>query len=182
MALIFDAIDRRTPYSFVATGLLDEPSHFATTALCVLALGRFVTLRRPFVVSALVLSVATDLDHIPGYLGVKGFAPVHGGRPYTHSVATVLLVLLVICAVSRRVRLAAAGALFGVVTHLIRDICEGPPGVPLYWPFSDHIVIAGQRSFWVLIGVSFALAVSPWPRARSAVDEALATTAAASDP
>jgi inner membrane protein len=171
VALIFDATDRDTPYSVVKTGLLDEPSHFATTALCVLALSRFVTLRKPFVIAALIASVAIDLDHVPGYLGVHGFSPVHGGRPYPHSVATVL-VLLVICAVSRRWRSAAAGAVFGLVTHFVRDICEGPPGVALFWPFSSHVFIAGEGYFWLFIGVALAIAVSPWPRAarRSGVD------------
>ena len=102
MALVFDAMDRDTPYSVVETGLLDEPSHFATTALCVLALRRFMALKRSFVVAAMIASVAIDLDHIPGYLG-HGFSPHHGGRPYTHSIATVL-VLLAICGASRRWR------------------------------------------------------------------------------
>ena len=164
-ALIFDAVDRETPFSVVKTGLLDEPAHFAATALCVLALRRFFTLTRPFVVAALIASVAIDLDHIPGYLGVKGFSPVQGGRPYTHSIATVL-VLLAICAGSQRWRSAAAGAVFGLVTHLFRDICEGPPGVALFWPFSDHVVIAGRALFWAFIGVSLVVALSPWPQRR----------------
>lgn len=163
VALFFDATDRDTPYSVVNTGLLDEPSHFATTALCVLALGRFVMLKKPFVIAALIASVAIDLDHVPGYLDVDGFSPVHGGRPYPHSIAT-LLVLLAICAASRRWRSAAAGAAFGLVTHLIRDICDGRPGVALCWPFSAHVFIAGEGIFWLFIGVSLAITLRPWPR------------------
>ena len=164
VALLFDATDRDTPFSVVKTGLLDEPSHFATTALCVLALRRFFTLSKPFVIAALIASVAIDLDHVPGYLG-HGFSPVHGGRPYPHSIVTVLL-LLVICAASRRWRSAAAGAVFGLVTHFVRDICEGPPGVTLFWPFSDHVFIAGEGYFWLFIGAAFVIAVSPRLRSR----------------
>ncbi len=170
VALIFDAIDRDTPYSVVKTGLLDEPSHFATTALCVVALARFVVLKKPFVIGALIASVAIDLDHIPGYLG-HGFSPVHGGRPYPHSIVT-LLVLLAICAGSRRWRAAAAGAVFGVVTHFVRDICEGPPGVTLFWPFSDHVYTSSEHVFWLFIGVAFVIAVFPWPRSRRQVSGA----------
>jgi inner membrane protein len=159
VALLFDSIDRDTPYSVIQTGLLDEPSHFAATALCVLALRRFMTLRTSFVIAALIASVAIDLDHLPGYLG-HGFSPHHGGRPYTHSVATVL-VLLAIGAVSRRWRAAAAGVVFGLVTHFVRDICEGPPGVALCWPFSDHVYIADRSVFWAFIGAALALALLP---------------------
>ena len=170
IALLFDSFDRDTPYSVIQTGLLDEPSHFATTALCVLALRRFVRLRTPFVVAALIASVAIDLDHVPGYVAHVSFAPHHGGRPYTHSIATVL-VLLAICAASRRWRSAAAGAVFGLVTHLIRDICEGPPGVTLFWPFSDHVYIAGRGLFWVFIGAALVIALSPWGRGAEPPDD-----------
>ena len=162
IALTFDSLDRTTPFSVWKSGLLDEPSHFAMAALCVLALQRFIPLSRAFVIAALIASVAIDLDHIPIYLGAGWVSPVPGGRPYTHSVAT-LMVLLVICLATKRGRPAAAGAFFGVVVHLIRDICEGPPGVPLYWPFSEHIVISGQRMFWAFIGLTLVLAVIPLP-------------------
>jgi inner membrane protein len=167
IALGFDAVDRVTPYSFVTTALLDEPSHFATTALCVLALRRITALRKPFVMAALIASVAIDLDHLPGYFGIHWTAPAHG-RPYTHSVATVI-VLMVVWVATSRWRSAIAGALFGLVTHLIRDICEGPPGVLLYWPFSDHVVVADRATFWVLIILSLVIAICPWPTRFSAV-------------
>jgi membrane-bound metal-dependent hydrolase YbcI (DUF457 family) len=168
IALIFDGIDRDTPYSVIQTGLLDEPSHFAATALCVVALRRFVRLRTSFVVAALIASVAIDLDHVPGYLG-HGFSPHHGGRPYPHSILTVLI-LLVVCAASRRWRAAAAGLVFGVVTHLIRDICEGPPGVTLFWPFSDHVYIADRAVFWAFIAAALAIAWIPGHRPEGTPD------------
>ena len=146
IALLFDSIDRDTPYSVVQTGLLDEPSHFATTALCVLALRRLMTLRTSFIVAALIASVAIDLDHLPGYLGY-GFSPEHGGRPYTHSIVT-------IACFRRSARRAGAGGLWrrgwSSASSLISsaDICEGPPGVALFWPFSDHVYIADRALFW----------------------------------
>ncbi len=163
IALIFDAIDRDTPYSVIRTGLLDEPSHFATTALCVLALRRFMTLRASFVVGALIASVAIDLDHIPGYAAHETFSPVHGGRPYPHSIVTVL-VFVAIGVASRRWRAAAAGVVFGLVTHFVRDICEGPPGVALFWPLSHHVYIADRAVFWAFIGAALAIALMPGHR------------------
>ena len=177
IALLFDAIDRDTPYSVIQTGLLDEPSHFATTALCVLALRRFITLRTSFVAAALIASVAIDLDHLPGYLGY-GFAPEHGGRPYTHSIVTVGC-FLAIGAASRRWRAPALGVVFGLVTHFVRDICEGSPGVALFWPFSDHVYIADRALFWAFIVAMLVLAVLPGSRpganvSRDPRDETLA--------
>lgn len=176
VALIFDAMDRDTPYSVVQTGLLDEPSHFAATALSVVALRRFLSLRTSFVVGALTASVAIDLDHLPGYVAHESFSPHHGGRPYPHSILTVI-VLVAVVAASRRWRSAAAGALFGLVTHLIRDICEGPPGVTLFWPFSQHVYIAGRGVFWAFILAALVLALLPGRRP-AARDKALATASA----
>ena len=88
IALIFDAADRRVPFSVVGNGLLDEVAHLATAALGLLVLERFLDLPRRFYVAALVASVAIDLDHIPLYLGLLGNQTQ---RPVTHSLATVIV-------------------------------------------------------------------------------------------
>lgn len=160
VALAFDAVNRSTAFSILGTGSLDEPAHFATTALVLTALRPYVGLSRPFVVAALVLSVAVDLDHVPVYLGATWVTPVPDGRPFTHSAATIL-VLLLLTRVRRIPTAIAAGAAFGLATHLLRDICEGDPGVSLFWPITSRIVVAGPVTFWIVILAALALAVAP---------------------
>ncbi len=54
----------------LAYGLIDEPAHFATCAVGLLALAALgCRLQAQFVAAALVASVAIDIDHVPGYLG-----------------------------------------------------------------------------------------------------------------
>ena len=48
LALGFDAADRRVPFSFLDTGLIDEPAHLATGALGLLALACFIDVPRRF--------------------------------------------------------------------------------------------------------------------------------------
>ncbi len=150
VALVFDAADRRIPFSVLGTGLLDEPAHLATAALGLLAVCPVVRFTRPFVVGALVASVAIDLDHLPLYLGVRWVAPGGMGRPFTHSLATVA-VLGLGAAVLRSYRAPLAGAAAGLVLHLGRDIAEGVPGVPLLWPVSDHPWMAGPAAWLGLV-------------------------------
>ena len=87
VALAFDAADRRVPFSFLATGLVDEPAHLATGALGLLALACFIDAPRRFYVAGLIASVAIDLDHIAQYLGLMGHQE---GRPFTHSLPPLL--------------------------------------------------------------------------------------------
>ncbi len=141
LALAFDAVDRRVPFSVLATGLLDEPAHLATAALGLLALACFIDVPRRFYVAGLIASVVIDLDHIPLYLGLLG---KQDQRPVTHSLTTVL-VMAVAAAVSRRHRAVLAGCVAGLLIHFARDIAEGPPGVRMLWPVRDT---AWTASFW----------------------------------
>ena len=133
LALAFDAADRRVPFSILANGALDEASHLATGALGLLALSCFIDAPRRFYVAGLIASVAIDLDHIPMYLGLGN--PYQ--RPVTHSLATVVVVVVAAVA-SRRHRAVLAGVAAGLLIHFARDIAEGPPGVRMLWPLSEH--------------------------------------------
>ena len=134
VALAFDAADRRVPFHILGSGLLDEPAHLATAALGLLVLACLVDVPRRFYVAALIASVAIDLDHIPLYLGLLGNG---GQRPVTHSLCTVIVVV-VAAVTSRRHRAVLAGVATGLVLHFARDIAEGPPGVRMLWPTSGH--------------------------------------------
>ena len=179
IALIFDAADRRVPFSVVASGPLDEVAHFATAALGLLVLERFVDIPRRFYVAALVASVAIDLDHIPLYLGLLGN---RDQRPVTHSLATVI-VFVVAAVASRGHRAVLAGASTGLVLHFARDITEGPPGVRMLWPLQQT---AWSASYWWFLGMIIAFTVARLilvaahiPRTRVRLFEPLARIGAA---
>jgi len=142
--LALDAAFDALAVNVVTTGLVDEPAHLATAALGLLALStRFPTpKRRASTWSALIASVAIDLDHLPLYAGVSGIA--HGGRPYTHSLLTVALVLLA-GLTFRRLRTVLLGVALGCALHLLRDVATGP-GIPLLWPITDASV---RVPYWI---------------------------------
>ena len=110
VALAFDAADRRVPFSILADGALDEVAHLATGALGLLALSCFIDAPRRFYMAGLIASVAIDLDHIPMYLGVGN----PNQRPVTHSLATILVVV-VAAALNCRHRAVLVGAATGLL-------------------------------------------------------------------
>lgn len=142
LILIFalDALSTAGARTTAEIGVLDEPAHLATAGLLLLALvlfGRRVV-PVPFLAAALVASVALDLDHIPQYLGWNGLTD-GAARPYTHSLFTLVAVLLVAVAADRHALQVALGAAFGVGAHLFRDLATGS-GVVLLWPASSTTV------------------------------------------
>jgi membrane-bound metal-dependent hydrolase YbcI (DUF457 family) len=147
IALAFDAADRRVPFSVLATGLLDEPAHLAAGALGLLALMCVIDVPRRFYVAGLIASVAIDLDHVPGYLGLIRPQPE---RPVTHSLITVVAVV-VAAAVTRRHQAVLVGAATGLLFHFGRDIAEGPPGVRMLWPLSNTAWTASFGWFLAMI-------------------------------
>ena len=164
-ACFFDSVKRRLAFNLVSAGLLDEAAHLAASALGLLALARFVDLPRRFYLAALVASVAIDVDHIPPYLGLLP----DRGRPFTHSLATVL-VFGTAAAISRRHRVVLAGLAAGLILHFARDISEGPPGVRMLWPVSQTEWTGG---YWMWIAMIIAFTLTPlvlrsigWPRSR----------------
>jgi inner membrane protein len=111
-------------------GMTDEVAHGATAALGLLALFSGSTLVRhaTAVIAALLASVLIDLDHLLLYAGVPHVAAE--GRPYSHSAATVGL-LLVLSWAWRRHRVLLSAAAVGVALHLLRDVSTGP-GLPVW--------------------------------------------------
>lgn len=149
-ALLFDALYRTRSEGLLTGGLLDEPAHLFTNLLGLMALGLLVPVSRRFAAAVLVSAVAIDLDHLPHYFGTGPLSPTPGGRPYTHSLLTVVAALAVAAAV-RRWRPAALGVAFGLVLHFARDVLEGPPGVSLFWPWTRHAFIGTERAFRIMV-------------------------------
>jgi inner membrane protein len=129
---------------------LDWTNHLLTTLFIVWALRPLVG--RRMILAALVASVVIDADHIPGYLGsqiLTGGTP----RPYTHSLATVV-VLLALAAARPNRRGWASGAALGVLSHLWRDMAEPQgTGVALLWPTSDRPVTTSAGLYFGSIAV-----------------------------
>jgi len=128
--LVIDGLPLAVPATEGVATAFDPVAHLATAVIVLVAL----RLSMPVTVAAAVAVIAIDVDHIPAYLDWDGLT-ASSGRPYTHSVATIGL-LLAVALVSRRFRLVAAGAALGVAVHLWRDLVTGP-GIPLLWPLSD---------------------------------------------
>ncbi len=157
----------------IGSGLLDEPAHLATAVLLLLAVVGYRTLRANpwFAGAAVLMSSGIDLDHAPMYLGLTGMSV--NGRPFTHSIATVL-VLGALCAgwwiaARRTARTSAAvgtrdhvgrdlagGMTVGVLLHFVRDVATGP-GLPLVWPLSTQSILL---PFELYAGVVVAAAVA----------------------
>lgn len=113
--------------------VLDEAAHLATTALALEATGRR---EPPYLVSALAAAVLIDIDHVPytifGWAGLTAKAP----RPYTHSLATIAAVPIISRLVSPARGPLLDGLVFGLATHLLRDVSDGSAGAPLLWPLA----------------------------------------------
>lgn len=124
---------RQLGNSVVPGGVVDETAHALTTLLVLWAVGPSASDR--FLAPAVVASVAIDVDHVPGRLGVHSL-DAGAPRPYTHSLAAIALVL-VAALLYRRRRDLLVGVAIGLVSHLWWDAAgsEGG-GVPLLWPFS----------------------------------------------
>lgn len=121
----------------IAYGFVDEPAHLATCLVALLA-AIAISGRRPplpFVVAALVASVAIDIDHLPAYLGWNGLTGTLP-RPYSHSLFVILALVGFGRVASGTWRQVSYGLAFGVAAHLFRDLATGP-GVPFFWPLTD---------------------------------------------
>ena len=146
VALAFGAADSRVPFSVLARGALNEVAHLAIGALGLLALACFIDAPRRYYGAGLIASVAIDLDHIPLCLGLGN----PDQRPVTHSLTTVLEIV-VAAALSRRRSAVLACAATGLLIHFARDIAEGPPGVRMLWPLQNTAWTATFRWFLRMI-------------------------------
>lgn len=135
-------------------GPLDETAHLLTTLLALWAIGPNPS--RRFMASALVASVAIDLDHVPGELGAD-WLTAGTPRPYTHSLLTLAAVLGAALAWRRR-RELLLGVALGLALHLWRDTSETGNGVSLLWPFSYSAVRLSHAGYLAVMGLVVAVA------------------------
>lgn len=158
--LVLDLVRTSRNWSLPVLGVLDEPAHLLTAWLAVAAVtARTTSLRSlPWVLAGAVL---LDLDHVPLFLGVDAVAATPGGRPVTHSLAT-LAVLLLAAAAVRRWRLPLVGFAAGAATQLVRDLSTGP-GVPLFWPLApDSIRLPYLPYLLVLVALTGVAVARRW--------------------
>lgn len=151
-----DAALRARSWPVPVIALLDEPAHLLTAWLLLAASpwGRL----RARVAWALVGAVAIDVDHVPLYLGSADVA-APGGRPWSHSLATIAVLAVPAVLTSGRLRTATVGLAAGVGLHLVRDLATGP-GVPLLWPLLDTGVRVPYAAYLVVLVVAAAGAVA----------------------
>jgi inner membrane protein len=140
---------------FVAFGFVDWLGHLATGVVLI------ALLRPPRAVAAgiLVGSVILDLDHLPLEFGTD-LLTAGTPRPYTHSLASVVAMLLLAGVTRAPVLLGMA---IGFAGHLLRDVGTGG-GVPLLWPLS-HDATATRFGVYVAILAALALLSVVRPRA-----------------
>jgi len=138
----------------VPQALLDWTDHLLTTLFIVWALKPPVSERQ--LVPALLASVVIDVDHVPGELG-SHILTVGTSRPYSHSLTTVAM-LLVLAAARRDWGAWESGAALGVASHLWRDLAEPRgSGVALFWPVSDRTITTPAAAYLISIAVLAAI-------------------------
>lgn len=147
-----DWVAGRRHWSVPVVAVLDEPAHLITAWLVLVAVSS--RLARPVQLWALLGAVVIDLDHVPLYLWWALLAEPDG-RPVTHSLATV--VVLVALGAVPRLRVPALGLALGVLLHLARDLATGP-GVPLLWPLVDRSVQIPYTVYAVALTVTAVIA------------------------
>ena len=152
--LLLDLVRSARDWPLPVIGVLDEPAHLLTAWLVLAAATRRTALLRltPWVLAGAVL---IDLDHVPLYLGAD-VAATPGGRPVTHSLLTVL-VLLIAAGTVRRWWVPTAGLALATGAHLLRDLSTGP-GVPLLWPVADGDVRLPYWTYLLVLGALTAVA------------------------
>jgi inner membrane protein len=145
-----DVIGSLGNWPLLLEGARDGVAHLLTAVLFLAAVLPATTER--FARWVLVGAVAIDLDHVPLYAWHVGTA-TGSGRPVTHSLVTVI-VLLALAALGRRWRTPLLGLALGVVFHFVRDVATGP-GIPLTWPLSVTDI---RLPYLVYVAVLVALA------------------------
>jgi inner membrane protein len=148
------ALDRllaARPWPLPVQGALDEPAHLLTAGLLLAAAG---LLGRPWARWALAGAVLVDLDHLLLWFGAP--VAVGDGRPVSHSLAAVALLLAVAAAWPRQ-RARVAGLAVGIGLHVVRDLASGP-GVPLLWPLLPENLRVSPATYLTVLAVAAAVA------------------------
>jgi len=154
VVLVLDAVVVKD-WPLPVLGFFDEIGHLATAWVLLVAV--LPNGRRSLVPWALLGAVLIDVDHIPLYVWGVGTADDPQGRPITHSLS-VVLVLLALSRLSGRLRTPLSGLALGVVLHLVRDVVTGP-GAPLFWPITGTSVLAPYSLYVGLLCLAAAWAV-----------------------
>lgn len=124
---LLDRLDRLGS-SLLVHGLRDEIGHALTAYLWALGL---MALRLPLTLPMVVLGgILIDVDHLLQFYGVIDAAP-GSSRPGSHSLVTLVIILLVASGDRRRSWMWISFAV-GFLSHLVRDMATGT--VPLLWP------------------------------------------------
>jgi membrane-bound metal-dependent hydrolase YbcI (DUF457 family) len=123
VALAADALIPSVRRHRPLVGVLDASAH--------LAVGLLVARVRPREERAGVLagSLVIDLDHAPSELGHEWLRTGGRGRPYPHTLLTILPALVLRGPFWR-------GAAVGLAAHFARDLTDPTTGVRLLWPLS----------------------------------------------
>ncbi len=158
--LLLDLVRTARDWPLPVLGVLDEPAHLLTAWLVLATFSARTTALRllPWVLAGAVL---LDLDHVPLFLGLDVSA-TPSGRPVTHSLVTVAVLLGAATAV-RRWRLPLTGLAVGTATQLLRDLCTGP-GVPLFWPLGADVRLDYLPYALVLTALTVAATLRRLPR------------------
>jgi inner membrane protein len=161
LVLAADAVLAETSLPQLAQAPIDEAGHLATACLLLGAL--WPQPPRRLVPSFLTAAVVIDVDHVPFTIFGTSVWTQGVGRPYTHSLLTVL-VLVWTAALLRSPIVSALAA--GVCAHFVRDVSTGP-GLALGWPMSDAMVrlpYAFELAVVILLGaIAWARAVEARP-------------------
>lgn len=130
-----DLLFREYHFSLPVAALLDESAHVATLLVLLAAVGPIPSGR--FIGGSLLGVVLIDVDHVPMQLGWD-FLTAGTGRPYSHSLAGILVLVCIALASPKSWRPSLLGAATGLAVHLVRDAATG--GIALYWPLSWQAV------------------------------------------
>lgn len=129
-----------TGHLLLVHGVTDELGHGLTAIVWHRAARSLRYPSAAFVVLAGGLGL--DLDHLSWFRKLAD-VPVGTSRPVSHSLVTVL-VLLLIAVGARRRRVIWISAALGVSSHLCRDLATGT--LPFWWPWSTARV--SMPYFW----------------------------------
>jgi inner membrane protein len=151
---VLDRVAASRDWHLSVIGMLDEPAHLLTAGLVLALLPRSFATRVG--VWALAASVAIDLDHIPLYTFAPGFS-TEGGRPPTHSLGTILVMLVAGALLPKR-RWAFVGVATGVGLHFVRDVATGP-GLSLGWPIFPENLRVPYYVYFAAIAIVTGLVV-----------------------
>lgn len=142
--------------------LLDEPAHAATALLFLAALRP-----RPLKghgLGVVLGAVLIDVDHVP--MGLGWDVLTRGtNRPYSHSLLTLIGVMVVASCLRGGRRQLAFAVAFGLAAHLVRDMATG--GVPLFWPSAARVRLPYGAYTAILLA---AVALAAWRARADTVD------------